>query len=99
MITRDDVKHVAQLAKLSFDEETLDQFTPAMQDIIHMVEKLQAINTDGVKPTFHGNQLHNVYREDIAVQSDHYQDLLANAPAAQDGYIQVPVIIEEGEGA
>lgn len=99
MITREQVQHVAQLAKLSFSEEELDQFMPSIQEIIQMVEQLQEVDTEGVQPTYHGNQLKNVYREDLAVPNQNYHALLANAPSAKDGYIQVPVIIEDGEGA
>ncbi|MGX7109201.1 Asp-tRNA(Asn)/Glu-tRNA(Gln) amidotransferase subunit GatC [Facklamia miroungae] len=99
MITREDIQHVAQLAKLSFSEEELDQFTPNIQEIIGMVEQLQEVETEGIAPTYHGNQLKNIYREDVAVENATYQELLKNAPTAKDGYIQVPVIIEDEKGA
>lgn len=99
MISREEIKHVAHLAKLSFDEESLDKVTPEIQGIIELVEHLQEVDTENVEPTFHGNNLQNVYREDEAVQNEDYHALINNAPSSQDGYIQVPVIIEEGEGA
>lgn len=99
MITRDDVKHVAQLAKLSFNETDLESFTQDIQSIVELVEHLEEVDTEGIEPTYHGNELKNVYREDVAVKNSDYQLLLANAPTAQDGFIQVPVIIEEGVDA
>ncbi|MCR8969508.1 Asp-tRNA(Asn)/Glu-tRNA(Gln) amidotransferase subunit GatC [Facklamia sp. 7083-14-GEN3] len=99
MITREEITHVANLAKLSFSEEELDQFAPNIQEIIEMVEHLQEVDTEGIEPTYHGNQLKNVYREDIAVSNTSYQALVNNAPTAKDGYIQVPVIIEDEKGA
>ncbi|MGF3067073.1 Asp-tRNA(Asn)/Glu-tRNA(Gln) amidotransferase subunit GatC [Facklamia sp. P12945] len=98
MITREEIKHVAKLAKLSFSEEELDQFAPNIQEIVEMVEHLQEVNTEGVEPTYHGNQLKNVYREDIAVPNPSYRALLDNAPTVNEGYIQVPVIIEDEKG-
>lgn len=99
MLTSANVQHVAKLANLELDEAEMEKFTPEIQRIVEMVEHLQEVDTDGVKPTFHGNDLKNIYREDVAVKSENLEAILANAPSAQDGYIQVPVIIEEGEGA
>lgn len=99
MLTSANVQHVAKLAKLQLDEAEMEKFTPEIQRIVEMVEHLQEVDTDGVKPTYHGNDLKNVYREDEGIKNENMDAILANAPATQDGYIQVPVIIEEGEGA
>ena len=99
MITREELEHVAQLAKLSFDEQELDELTPRMQSLVDMVEHLVEVDTEAVESTYHGNQRMNVYREDQPVKNDHYQALLDNAPTSKDGYIQVPAILDDGEGA
>lgn len=99
MITRDQVKHVSLLAKLSFSEEELDKFTPEIQSIVQMVEELQVVDTEGIAPTFHGNTLSNVFRPDQAQTSDHVQAMLDNAPTRQEAFIKVPAILDEGEGA
>lgn len=96
-ITRLDVEHVAKLAKLHFNTEEFDDFSKDFQDIVSMVETLSEVDTSNVAPTYHGNQIVNAFREDVAIDSHHQAALLANAPSSEDGYIQVPVIIESEE--
>lgn len=96
-ITRLDVEHVAKLAKLEFSTEEFDAFSKDFQDIVGMVETLSEVDTTNVEPTYHGNGIINAFREDVAIDSHHQEALLANAPSAEDGYIQVPVIIESEE--
>ncbi|MCW6652329.1 Asp-tRNA(Asn)/Glu-tRNA(Gln) amidotransferase subunit GatC [Aerococcaceae bacterium NML191292] len=97
MITRDDIQHVAKLAKLQFKDETLDAFTAEFNSIIELVEHLEEVDTTGVEPTYHGNQLLNVFREDVAQPGVERELLLANAKTTKDGFIQVPAIIESEE--
>ena len=97
MLSKDQVQHVAKLAKLSFTDEELGKFTDEFSRIIEMVEQLQEIDTEGVKPTYHGNQLNNVLREDNAILRNKTKELLNNAPLAEGGYIKVPAILESGE--
>lgn len=97
MLTKDQIKHVAKLSKLSFPDEELAKFTDEFGRIIDMVEQLQEVDTEGVKPTYHGNQLTNVLREDKAIKRNKTEELLNNAPLAEGGYIQVPAILESGE--
>ena len=96
-ITRLDVEHVAKLAKLQFNSEEFDEFSKDFQDIVNMVETLSEVDTSNVKPTHHGNDIVNAFRQDVAIDSHHQAALLANAPSSQDGFIQVPVIIESEE--
>lgn len=97
MLSKDQIKHVAKLSKLSFSDEELADFTDEFSRIIDMVEQLQAVDTEGVKPTYHGNQLINVLREDKAIKRNKTEELLKNAPLAEGGFIQVPAILESGE--
>lgn len=94
MLSENKVEHVARLARLEFSEEDLEKFTEEFGRIVEMVEQLQEVDTEFVDPTYHGNRLTNVYREDIPVKSQKREQFLANAPMAEDGYIQVPVILE-----
>lgn len=94
---REDVIKAAELAKLDYSKSDLREFEGVFQRIISLVEEFQTIDTEGVKPTFHGNDVMNVYREDVAVENPNYQDLLDNAPTVQDTFIQVPAIMETEE--
>lgn len=98
-INRAEVKHVADLAKLSFDESALDKLTPQLESIIGMVDELQKVDTDGVEPMYSPTTEVNVMREDKGVQSGQRDALLKNAPDTQDGLIKVPAIIDESEDA
>ena len=96
-ITRLDVEHVAKLAKLHFNTDEFDAFTKDFQDIVSMVNILGEVDTTNVLPTYHGNDIVNAFREDVAIDSHHQASLLANAPSSEYVYIQVPVIIESEE--
>lgn len=95
MISRDKVQHIAHLAKLHLTDADLDHMEKEINDTIEMFEALQAVDTEGVEPTYYGNRKRNVMREDKPIDSGKKEALLANAPDAQDGYIRVPVILEK----
>lgn len=92
-----DIKRLASLSKLELKDNEGDAYKEEISKIIDFVEELQSVDTDGIIPTFHGNQNKNVYREDSAKLSHLNEALLANAPDAKDGYIRVPVILESEE--
>ncbi|HJA73300.1 MAG TPA: Asp-tRNA(Asn)/Glu-tRNA(Gln) amidotransferase subunit GatC [Candidatus Limosilactobacillus faecipullorum] len=94
---REAAKHVAELAKLSFTDEELDQFVPQLEDTMHLFDDLQKMDTTGVEPMYSPTQEVNVMREDVAVPSGQKDALLANAPETDKGLIKVPAIIDESE--
>ncbi|ANZ62347.1 asparaginyl/glutamyl-tRNA amidotransferase subunit C [Secundilactobacillus paracollinoides] len=96
-IDQDQVQHVASLAKLSLDDNQLKYFTTQLDDIIGLFETLSEVDTDGIKPTSSVSDQINVMREDVADNWGQRDELLANAPEAENGYIKVPVIIDESE--
>lgn len=96
-IDRQEVKHVADLAKLSFDDAALDKITPQLEEIIGLFNELQQVDTEGVKPMYTPTTEVNVMREDKGVRSNEREALLANAPETHDGLIKVPAIIDESE--
>lgn len=97
MTERDEIIRVANLAKLAFDDVNLDAFAAEFGSIIELVEHLQEVDTTGVEPTYHGNQLINVFREDEVIRGTHRDAFLANAKTVQDGFVKVPAIIESEE--
>ena len=99
-ISKTTVEHVAQLAKLKFSADEINQFTNQLGDIIDMVERLESVDTTDVPATTHGYALQNVWREDAPETGDNREKLFKNVKAERDGLIQVPAIMEdEGEGA
>lgn len=95
MLSKDQLEEVATLVKLSFDEETLEKFTNEVNVLVELGGNLQEVDIEGVQPTYHGNRLLNVYRDDKPIACDHLEEIFANAPAmSEEGYLEVPVIIE-----
>lgn len=97
MLKKEDIQRLASLSKLHLSDQEAQQFTQEIIKIIDFVEELQEVETDGLEPTYHGNNLMNVYREDEPVQADYTDALIENAPDHQDGYVKVPVMIESEE--
>lgn len=98
-IDEEQVKHVASLAKLQFDDDQLGKFTTQLESIIDLFETIDKVDTTGVKPMTSATDQVNAMREDIAVNSNQREALLNNAPDTEEGYIKVPAIIDEsGDG-
>lgn len=96
-ISEEQVKHVAKLAKLSFSDDELHEFTSQLGKIIDMVETLEEVDTEGVPFTSNVVETINVMREDIAAEGWNRQELMRNVPESEDGFIKVPAIIDNGE--
>lgn len=96
-ISEEQVKHVANLAKLSFSQEELHGFTDQLGKIIDMFEQLGEVDTEGVPFTSNVTESINVMREDVAVEGWNRDELLKNVPETEGGYIKVPAIIDNGE--
>lgn len=92
-ISRDDVKHVALLARLKLSEEEIELYTEQMNSILEYAATLQQIDTRSVPPTAHAVQLSNVLREDEVKESMEQEIVLQNAPEADDGFFRVPRIV------
>lgn len=97
MITHEELLRVASLSKLEIDANDLDHFAEGVNNIVDFVEQLQEVDTEGVEPTFHGNKLRDVYREDVAKLRGNTEELLANTPEREGNYIKVPEMIESEE--
>lgn len=97
VITANEVKHVASLAKLEFTDEELQKFTGQMDEIINMVEQLGEVDTTDVPVTSTVTEEVNVMREDVAVKGTDRTLLMKNVPEEKDGLIKVPAIIDESE--
>jgi aspartyl-tRNA(Asn)/glutamyl-tRNA(Gln) amidotransferase subunit C len=93
-ISADQVKHVANLARLAITEEEAEMFTKQLDSIISFAEQLNELDTDNVEPTSHVLDMKNVMREDKPEKGLPQSEVLKNAPDHQDGQIKVPAIIE-----
>jgi len=92
-LSREEVLHVAELARLSLSPEEIELFTVQLNEILEYVEKLQELDTSGVAPLAHVIPLFNVFREDQVRESLLQEAVLENAPAREDGNFLVPRVI------
>ena len=94
-ITEDDVRHVATLARLDITDEEVDLFTGQLEAVLEHAQDVEALDVEGVPPTAHPLPLQNVFREDVPGDSVDRDEVLAMAPAAEDGRFRVPRILGE----
>ncbi|MDQ0300484.1 aspartyl-tRNA(Asn)/glutamyl-tRNA(Gln) amidotransferase subunit C [Salibacterium salarium] len=93
-ISKDQVRHVAHLARLSVTEDEVDTFTEQLDAIIGFAEQLNELDTENVEATTHVLDIHNVLREDEERPSLTREEALKNAPDQEDGQVKVPSVLE-----
>ena len=94
-ISRENVQHVARLARLELSAEDLVRMQAELSNILAYIDKLRSVDTAGVPPTSHAVPLTNVMREDEPRPSLPLADMLANAPEPAGDFFRVPRIVEE----
>ena len=95
-LTRDDVAHLAHLARLHLADQELDVYVGQLSVILDAVATVSTVaDTPGVEPTSHAVPLTNVYRDDVIRPGLTNEAALAAAPAAEDGRFRVPQILGE----
>lgn len=98
-ISEEEVRHVANLSKLSFSEEETTEFATTLSKIVDMVELLNEVDTEGVAVITTMADRKTVMREDVAVAGDDRDELFKNVPQSENYYIKVPAILEDGGDA
>lgn len=98
-ISEEEVRHVAKLSKLAFNDEDTKEFAKTLTKIVEMVELLNEVDTTGVAITTTMADTVNVMREDVAIKGWNRDDLFKNIPETENGLIKVPAIIDEGGNA
>jgi aspartyl-tRNA(Asn)/glutamyl-tRNA(Gln) amidotransferase subunit C len=93
-ISKEDVKHVANLARLTLSEDEAERFTKDLGNIIQFAEQLNELDTDNVKETTHVLDMKNVLREDNARDWLTREKALKNAPDQENGQVKVPKVFE-----
>jgi aspartyl-tRNA(Asn)/glutamyl-tRNA(Gln) amidotransferase subunit C len=94
-ITLAEVLHVARLARLQLGAEDEERMRRELDGILSYIDKLRALDTEGVEPTSHAVPVTNVMRDDQVCPSFPQSDMLANAPDRSGDFFRVPKIIEE----
>ena len=94
-LTRADVEHVARLARLALDEHEVEQLTEELAVILDHAAQVSSLDTHDVPPTAHPLPLVNVLRPDDVRPCLDRDEVLAQAPAAEDRRFRVPRILGE----
>ncbi len=94
-ITENDVKYIADLARLKLTEKEIDYFAGQLSAIISYIDQLKEVDTANVEPTTHVMPMQNVFREDVVRPSLRSEDVMRNAPSKESSLFKVPRIIEE----
>ena len=94
-LSRSDVEHVANLARLALSGDEVEQFAEQLTVILDHAQDVAALDLDGVRPTAHPLPLVNVLRPDDVRPTLDRDEVLAQAPAVEDGRFRVPRILGE----
>lgn len=92
-ITKDEVLYVADLARLDLDAVYIEKFSGQIGNVLEYVDKLNEVDTEGVRPTSHAISLTNAFREDEPRKHLTREQALANAPEEEEGHFVVPKVI------
>ena len=92
-ITKEEVLHVAKLARLDVDKVLIDKFAAQIGTILEYVDTLNRVDTTEVAPTSHAIFLTNAFRDDDEKQSFDSDSALSNAPEKEDGNFIVPKVV------
>ncbi|MBS4209573.1 Asp-tRNA(Asn)/Glu-tRNA(Gln) amidotransferase subunit GatC [Bacillus sp. FJAT-50079] len=93
-ISKEQVLHVANLARLEINDGEAEKFTKELAQMIEMAETLNQLDTANIEPTTHVFNQKNVMREDVVTEGLPIEQVMKNVPDHQDGLIKVPTIIE-----
>ena len=95
MISREEVRHVARLARLHLTDEEAERMREQLDAILAYIDKLRELDVEGVEPTAHAVPLVNVMRDDALAPCLPQEAALANAPDRAGEFFRVPRIIED----
>ncbi len=93
-ITKEEVLHVASLARLKFSDEDAAKLESDMAGIIDFADKLNELDTEGVVPTAHAIPMQNAFRPDEVKPSFERREILKNAPDFDEEGFIVPKVVE-----
>ncbi len=90
----EDVRNIAHLARLQIDDDSLDQYTSALSDILTLVEQMNEVDTSGIRPMAHPLDATQRLREDAVTEPNLRDKFQAIAPDVEKGLYRVPKVIE-----
>jgi aspartyl-tRNA(Asn)/glutamyl-tRNA(Gln) amidotransferase subunit C len=93
-LTLDDVRRIAHLARIDVDAQAVSDVHAKLEAIFAMINELQAVDTTGVEPMSHAQDVVLPLREDKVTEADRHADFQRIAPAVEDGLYLVPRVVE-----
>ena len=93
-LSREEVLHIALLARLGLTEAEVDKFREQLSDILENFEVLQQVDTDSVPPTAQSIALQNAVRPDEVAPSLSPDQVLANAPETEEGFFRIRAVLD-----
>ena len=93
-LTFSEINHIAQLARLDLTDAEKEQYRQQLSEILEYATRLQAVDTRSIPPTSSVLPPHGVLREDIARSSLNVDQILSNAPDAEDHQFRVPPVMD-----
>ena len=93
-LTLDDVRRIAHLARIEIDAKAADEVHAKLESIFAMIDELQAIDTTGIEPMSHAQDVVLPLREDKTTETDRHVAFQKVAPAVEDGLYLVPRVVE-----
>jgi aspartyl-tRNA(Asn)/glutamyl-tRNA(Gln) amidotransferase subunit C len=93
-LSREEVQHIAWLARLGLSEAEVEKFSIQLSDILGNFEILKQVDTDKVQPATHSVPLQDVFREDRTAESLPQSKILSNAPSQEEDCFKVQPILE-----
>jgi aspartyl-tRNA(Asn)/glutamyl-tRNA(Gln) amidotransferase subunit C len=93
-LTKEQVAHLAGLARLSLTDDELTRYAGQLDQILHAVDRVGEVAADDIEPMSHPQPLQNVWRADVVTPGLSADEVLAGAPAAEDERFRVPRILD-----
>ncbi|KKR44363.1 MAG: aspartyl/glutamyl-tRNA amidotransferase subunit C [Candidatus Woesebacteria bacterium GW2011_GWF1_40_24] len=94
-LNKEDVLHVAKLAKLNISDQEIDKFTPQLSNVINYFGELSEVDTEGVEPTSQTTGLENVSRPDNLGSSLSPEEAISGSDKIHNGYFKVGAVLTE----
>ncbi len=93
-VTKDEAKYIAELAKLYFSDEELEEMRGEMDNLVNFANTLSQLDTHELEPLSHVQGSENIFGEDVPHGGKNLEELLQNAPESVDDYFVVPKVVE-----
>lgn len=93
MINRDEVKHIASLARIGLDEKEIEKFATDLSSILDWIAQLEEVDVEGVLPTAHITGMDNISREDRIFNFTEREKIIALFPESKNGYDKVKSVL------